>query len=313
MNIKVPSKSEWLEAIRDCSEATFFVTPDWLEVVEKTFGNKTATKLFEFDDGQKVVVPISLIGKQYWIFKHYISVPFHNYGGLFSNREISKVKVNQIIERLTENSTAIVTMCPHPLSKVKYPDEYRNDKYSTHILDLTQGFESIWNNYNDRDQARKARKEGVTIRAGKSMDDFKIYYEMYLNSAKRWGFKESQPFKLFENLFKITGKKTKLWIARHEEKDLAGIVLGYRKEIVVYWGGAFFYEYGRLRPNNFLLIEAIKDACEKGYKYFDFLPSAGIEGVEKFKASFGAEKYEYFTYLFAGKFVRQASRLKNIR
>jgi lipid II:glycine glycyltransferase (peptidoglycan interpeptide bridge formation enzyme) len=310
MKIKFPSKSEWLEAIKDCSEATFFATPGWLEVVEKTFGNKAATKLFEFEDRQKVIVPISLIGKQYWICKHYISVPFYNYGGLFSNTEISNVKVNQIIESLTENSTAIVTMCPHPFSKVSYPCEFRADKYSTHILDLSQGFENIWSAYKDRDQARKAKKEGVTIRFGKTIDDFKKYYEIYLDSTKRWGLKEPQPFDLYKNLFNIAIGKIKLWFAMHDKKNIAGIILGYFNESVVYWGGAFFYEYGRLRPNNFLLIEAVKDAYEKGYKYFDFLPSAGIEGVENFKASFGAEKHEYYTYIFMGKLLKRASNIK---
>ncbi len=37
------------------------------------------------------------------------------------------------------------------------------------------------------------------------------------------------------------------------------------------------------------MFEAIKDACEKGYSWFDFNPSASLKGVKAFKEGFGAE------------------------
>lgn len=307
------SKEEWLEILEKCPDATFFATPEWAEVVEKTYDYKNVTKLFVFEDGQKVLCPLVRTNKVYGIFSQHLSVPFHNYGGFFSNEEISEIKVEKIIKYLTNGLTMGVTICPHPLSRVKYPAEYIADKYSTHILDLIQGFEYIWFEYEDKDQARKARKEGVTIRLGETINDFRIYDEMYSDSAKRWGLKECQPLKLYENLYNLGSNRINLWLARHNEKDIAGIILGYFNEIVVYWGGAFLYEYGRLRPNNLLMIEAIKDACEKGYRYFDFLPSAGIEGVEKFKENFGAEKHEYFAYNFQGKLLNMLRKFKGLQ
>jgi lipid II:glycine glycyltransferase (peptidoglycan interpeptide bridge formation enzyme) len=312
MKVRKPSREEWQEILDKCTHATFFATPDWAEVVEKTYCYKTDTKLFLFGDGQKVIVPLSIIGKSYRIFAHYISVPFHNYGGLFSDREISDLRIRKIIDRLKSGLKMDVTLCPHPFSNARYPDDYITDEYSTHILDLTQGFESIWSKYKDRDQARKARKEGVTIRLGNSIDDFKTYYEMYCASAKRWGLKDPQPYMLYENLCGMAGSRLKLWFANYNEKDIAGIILAYFNEIVVYYGAAFYYEYEKLRPNNLLLIEAIKDACNRRYKYFDFLPSAGIEGVEKFKKSFGAEKHKFNSYHLTGKYLDIISNLRKI-
>jgi lipid II:glycine glycyltransferase (peptidoglycan interpeptide bridge formation enzyme) len=37
------------------------------------------------------------------------------------------------------------------------------------------------------------------------------------------------------------------------------------------------------------LYEVIKNACEKGYTWFDFNPSGGLEGVKAFKERFGAQ------------------------
>ena len=47
--------------------------------------------------------------------------------------------------------------------------------------------------------------------------------------------------------------------------------------------------YFSIRPRNLLLYEVIKKACEKGYSWFDFNPSAGLKGVKAFKEGFGAE------------------------
>jgi hypothetical protein len=40
---------------------------------------------------------------------------------------------------------------------------------------------------------------------------------------------------------------------------------------------------------NLLLHDVIRDACERGFRWFDFNPSGGHEGVAAFKRSFGAE------------------------
>jgi lipid II:glycine glycyltransferase (peptidoglycan interpeptide bridge formation enzyme) len=50
--------------------------------------------------------------------------------------------------------------------------------------------------------------------------------------------------------------------------------------------------YFNIRPRNLLLYEAIKNACEKGYFWFDFNPSAGLKGVKAFKEGFGAEAFK---------------------
>ena len=48
-------------------------------------------------------------------------------------------------------------------------------------------------------------------------------------------------------------------------------------------------KYFKVRPTNLLMYEAIKDACDRGYAWFDFNPSGGHEGVEAFKKNFGAQ------------------------
>jgi lipid II:glycine glycyltransferase (peptidoglycan interpeptide bridge formation enzyme) len=76
-------------------------------------------------------------------------------------------------------------------------------------------------------------------------------------------------------------------LAKYEDRSIAGALCFYTKNHVVYWHGAAYSDYFELRPVNLLMYEAIKDACENGYSWFDFNPSGGHEGVKAFKKSFG--------------------------
>lgn len=284
---------EWRNIIARCPEATFFATPEWAEIVNKTYSYEIATRLFIFEDGQKILLPMMRMkgGRRFRLFRvySYLSVPFHNYGGLFSAQPISMDKIEQILNYLKKTFPS-VTICPHPLSPVSYPEHYKGQEYSTHILDLTGGFDEFWQKYQDRDQARKAKKANIQILMAKDLEDYQKYYEMYLDSAKRWGLTQPHPWALYENLYLKSNDYIKLWLAKLDNQVLAGIILGYFNQNVVYWGAAFYYEFQQYRPNNLLHIEAIKDACKRGYKIYDFLPSGGNKGVEKFKESFGTNK-----------------------
>ena len=56
----------------------------------------------------------------------------------------------------------------------------------------------------------------------------------------------------------------------------------------MYWHGAARESSLALRPANRLFGEVIRDACERGFRWFDFNSSAGLEGVRRFKEGFGA-------------------------
>ena len=127
-----------------CPEATFYATPEWLSVVERTYGFKSVPKMFAFEDGQRVLVPLSIVAKYYVIFKQYISVPFYNYGGLFSDRTISPQRIRNILEYLSKKLALSVTVCLHPLSETLCPEEFRAQDYTTHLLCLQGGFDEYW-------------------------------------------------------------------------------------------------------------------------------------------------------------------------
>jgi lipid II:glycine glycyltransferase (peptidoglycan interpeptide bridge formation enzyme) len=75
----------------------------------------------------------------------------------------------------------------------------------------------------------------------------------------------------------------------YQDKVISGALCFHSKRHYVYWHGASIETYFNLRPVNLLLYEVIKNACEKGYLWFDFNPSAVLKGVKAFKERFGAQ------------------------
>jgi lipid II:glycine glycyltransferase (peptidoglycan interpeptide bridge formation enzyme) len=80
-----------------------------------------------------------------------------------------------------------------------------------------------------------------------------------------------------------------MWLAERDGKAVAGAIMCHDPNHVCYWHGAADAEAFKLQPVNLLIATVIQDACGRGAKWFDFLPSGGIGGVAQFKKSFGAE------------------------
>jgi lipid II:glycine glycyltransferase (peptidoglycan interpeptide bridge formation enzyme) len=97
-------------------------------------------------------------------------------------------------------------------------------------------------------------------------------------------------WKLFQDMFARQSDHIHLWLTTTGDgRVAAGALVFYARTHSVYWHGAAQEDLFALRPMNLLFSEIIRDACEGGYRWFDFGPSAGIEGVRKFKESFGAK------------------------
>lgn len=73
---------------------------------------------------------------------------------------------------------------------------------------------------------------------------------------------------------------------------VAGALMLHANRHIWYLHGAALEDYVPLRPVNLLFSEIMWDAREKGNRWFGFGPSWGLEGVRRFKESFGAKLLE---------------------
>ncbi|NQE53330.1 hypothetical protein C5S29_07030, partial [ANME-1 cluster archaeon GoMg3.2] len=89
-----------------------------------------------------------------------------------------------------------------------------------------------------------------------------------------------------------------LYIARCDDEIIAGGVMEYFKDGVLYGYGAANSDYLKLHPYDAFIWKSIEDACVNGYKYFDFgRTSYDNVGLINFKKRWGTvEKKLYYSY-----------------
>ena len=186
----------------------------------------------------------------------------------------------------------------------------------THALDLSIGFEEIYRGWTKghASAARKARKAGVEISIAETQEDWKSYFRVYEDSLNRWGENTTSSYSwhLFEAILQRASSNIRLWLAKYDGLVIAGALCFYSPSHVVYWHGAALSSHFKLRPVNLLMYEAIKDAAERGYRWFDFNPSGGLDGVKAFKHSFGAQPIEANVMTKKSRLVSTATVAKQI-
>lgn len=301
MNCKEITINRWEELQKGFNNYSFFQTPAWVRAICKTYSLKT--KIFEFDiEGQKIVLPFyfEAEGLQKVFGPYELKSLFDGtYGGIICKDSPSEGSVKKILDYLKKRKNIKSFMIyPNPLSGIKWPEEYKQTRYMTNVIKLDNNFEFLWENVFSgkvRNQTRKAQKSALALKSGNDIDFINAFFELYKLSCERWGIEAYYPPKLFKNLSAEGKEKVKILTAEYEGKTIAGILLLCGYNDIFYWAGAFDKEYSQYCPNNFLLTEAVKDGCEKGYKYFNMGASDELQNVKKYKESFGCEEIEYYS------------------
>ncbi|MEE9904505.1 MAG: GNAT family N-acetyltransferase [Chlorobium sp.] len=318
----VPSSDEWDDAWCNCPFSTYFHSREWAEIwADYSKGKISPDPLaIELSDGTEIILPFSKQKiKKYiyaWLVKKHISSPAGTFGGWLSNASLDQRKQALLINFIAKRYPDL-TWRFNPYEKVLFPIEnFCLTEDETHTLDLSVGFEDIYNRWTKghASAARKARRAGIEISVAKTIDDWKSYFRTYEDSLSRWGEKASSIYSwyLFETIFLRNSSHIKLWLARHDEFVIAGALCFYSSTHVVYWHGAAVSDYFYMRPVNLLMHDIIKDACNNNYLWFDFNPSGEHDGVKSFKNSFGCELRSCSIYVSESRLVKATNNASKL-
>jgi CelD/BcsL family acetyltransferase involved in cellulose biosynthesis len=273
-------------------------------------------RVLDLEDGRRALLPLVRIRRRLRFLRCFESMPFSLTGGLVveGGRPASPRDLDAVVESLAADSFA-ARMPPadgEPLPLVA-PSRGRLVARSTHVLDLREGFEEIWTRRFEgkvRNQCRLAERKGVQIEAPRSLESMAEYYELYRESAARWGYASPPyPWALFRELAVLLGQGVELKVARVEGRTAAAILLLHGSRTVLYWGAVLRREYASLSPGSLLLARAVEEACGRGARSFDLGASEGLESVRRFKESFGARpavRHEYLQQRLTSRIVGAA-------
>lgn len=307
---------KWQEILDRSDNPTFFHTKKWLDILTSSFGKcSDHSRIYLFDDGVEVLFPLVKFPYVKSMMKSYFSSYAGFYGGLIGTASLNREKADAITSKLFKPDTAGIYIYHSPFATIDLPERLKKKVNSTHIINLNQDFDYIWErcfSSNQRSKIRRAEKKGVRVIDGKSERDIKSFYDLYEKSVKRWGDKTTwvRPFEFCRNCVKIGSENTKLKLALLEDKIIAGAICHYYGNHMYYAWGAFDHDYRSCYPNNLVFKVLIQEACRDGIGHFDMGASAGLKGVAEFKESFGAVKTGYETYTWENPVYKLYSKVR---
>jgi lipid II:glycine glycyltransferase (peptidoglycan interpeptide bridge formation enzyme) len=289
MKVRKVNIDEWNDFVNACPTTTFFHTPQWYKIWHEYAGYGYEARLFEFKSGNKVLLPLGWKKRAKGLIKAYMSSPVGTYGCFLVQEFLSKYEIEKLHKYVNDFSS--IQIRENPFQKV-FPKKFWSKNDFTQIIELDDGFDDIFKNWTKGHSSayKKGHREGIIVKLA-SDNEWKEYFEIYLNTFLRWQKPPSNPYnwELFDLIRELDKRQCKLWLAFYKEKIIAGCLCFYHNNHVVYWHGASLKDYFDFRPVHVLQYYIIKDAVDNGYKWYDFNPSGGHEGVAKFKKGFGTE------------------------
>ncbi|MDH3521637.1 MAG: GNAT family N-acetyltransferase [Myxococcales bacterium] len=311
---------EWDRAWERCAYATYFHSRAWAELWERYTGGRIrpAPLAVRFADGQEVLLPWS-IQRVARMARRLVWSPGGTYGGWLGAESVTAAHASTLAGLALGAKNIVWRVNPFdPHRRVLDGVSMRADH--THALDLSSGFEALeaaWRNEQPEllRKIRKAQRSGLAVEAARSERTWRDYYAAYEESLVRWGKGASAAYgwPLFADLMGSSSGDVRLWVALSDGAVAAGALCFYARRHAVYWHGAARASFFPQRPANLLMHTIIHDAAERGLDWFDFNPSGGHEGVERFKRSFGAQPLASPVILRESFPLRLARRLRGRR
>ncbi len=287
-------RAEWEAMARQCGYATYFHTPQWCETFCTYLGggSRPAAVKVVFGDGKSAIVVAVEQRRMAGTVRMQQSSGAGTFGGWIAQDALSTEHAGLLSGELLCRGNLLWRENPYDpvLCRVEIPGA-RDD--FTQAADLRGGFGAVYAKFSRGhvNAVNKARRLGVVVRRGEALDDWRRHYESYRRLRERWRRATSDyRWKLFEMLHGQQGPNVALWVAHKGDEVLSSVVCFYWNAHAVAWhAGASAQRFG-VRANHLMYCEIMRDACERGFGWFDMNPSGGNEGVAKFKQGLGMEK-----------------------
>jgi hypothetical protein len=323
--IRPATSEEWDRIWSSCDYGTFFHSREWAEIwSEYTEGfNKPFPHIVIFSDSTSALLPLTLQIRKKRIRNFFLTAE-GQFGNWISEAEMTKDHVEHLIKYLSDEFGNLVWRWnPYdPSSADINPDCLSNldclymvEEDETYAVNLTCGFDGVVDSCHHGHQCsfRKATKEGLSLELAETEKNWKEYYNVYLDSIRRWGESALSRIEwdLFQLMFRRGSPNIKLWLVRDGAVVIAGGLCFYAKKHLVCWHAANLEASFSKRPMNFLFMEIMRDACANGYIWFDFNTSAHLDGVKTFKKRFGASELKCNVFYKKIKPIRGYISLKS--
>jgi serine/alanine adding enzyme len=294
------STKEWDEYVSSHPVSTIYHSPEWSQILEDSLGYKPFHLFARNGDGKLCgVLPLVMV-KSLLTGNHLVSLPFSYVCGAITDSPealsylikeakilCDSIKCSHIEIRVGNNEDPSIDKSPWMQNSFEV-----SRQFSTYILGLSSP-DVVWKKLDSKSvrwAVGKARKDGVQVRKGNSIQDIRTFYNLNLKTKRRIGV-PGHPERLFLSMFDKLNDRCTLYLASLRQETIAGIITMKSNDTVIYGYGASDDNFRVNQPNSLLVWTAIEEACTNGYKYFDFGRTSPAEkNVTSFKKHWGTEE-----------------------
>jgi CelD/BcsL family acetyltransferase involved in cellulose biosynthesis len=289
--VKQISEDEWKRFLNKRSDATLYHTPEWRAFLEKTFGYEP-TYLFATDKSGQLtgILPLFYV-KSRLTGNRLCSAPFSHDCGCLGGGFVRSALIDEALA-LKDKFRVDGIEIRSAVDDTRFQEK---NTFCTHVLELSQRPEETWKRL-DRSSVRwaikKAERSGVSVASSKNEEDLKEFYELNCITKQKLGV-PCHPWNFFKDMFSILDGHVQMYLSRHEGCIIAGGIMEYYKDQVLYGYGAANPKCLDLHPYNAFIWKSIEDACLNGYRTYDFgRTSYDNAGLINFKKKWGTKENE---------------------
>jgi hypothetical protein len=313
MRVLTPARRDvWEEVLRQDAHSLADHHPRWFDALRAGGQWADASRLYEFDDGRRFVLPLMRrlgpAGTGGWFSS---PPPAWGIGGLVGADQDRDV-VRQVVEDLGGLRALRIWIRPDPVRAELWqgltaPGIVTMPRYA-HVVDLTPGIETIEGafNKNTRRGLKKADAAGVKVELDHSGALLQVHYDLYLRSVERWSERQREPLRLamwrarrrdplekLQALAAHLGSDFCQFVAYHDEVPAASSILVIGRSAHETRGVMDRDVAGPVRANDILQVHALRHAADRGCHWYHLGESGGSDSLAAFKERFGAVGHSY--------------------
>jgi CelD/BcsL family acetyltransferase involved in cellulose biosynthesis len=267
---------------------SLFSSPPWIDAVARTYGFKISALACANGSELEAAVLFSYVCDVRG--ERVVCLPFSDY----CDPLVEDTAVwDELITPILDLGVPVALRCFRndlPASDNRFTLEGRA---LWHGIDLTRCEDDLWAGLEGsaRQNVRKAKRNGVTVRERRDVDAVRLFHSMHCHVRKSKHRLLAQPAAFFENLYEEFAPKDQLTIllAELDDAPIAGIFF-------LEWGDTLYYKYNasfdqRFCPNDLLVWQGMLLGRRRGLAVLDFgLSKLEHPGLVRYKRKFASEE-----------------------
>jgi CelD/BcsL family acetyltransferase involved in cellulose biosynthesis len=267
--------------------ASLFSSPPWIEVLARTYDLEVAVS-GRIHRGKVEAVLFSHVSDLRG--ERVVSLPFSDYcdplvedaGGW-----------DELIAPILDIGVPVALRCLRNGLPAGDPRFAIKGQALWHGIDLTLPEDELWARLagSARQNVRKAERNGLSVRAGNSLEDVRLFHAMHCHVRKSKYRMLAQPTVFFDNLYESFASDDRLTVllAEIDGNPIAGILF-------LVWGDTLYYKFNasvdqRFCPNDLLVWQGVLLGRYRGLARLDFgLSNLEQAGLVRYKRKFATEE-----------------------